>query len=342
MITFVDITERLQVEEALRESERRLRRQKDLVDLSHDPIFVWDFDGAILEWNRGCEALYGYSAAEAVGKRIEDLLRTTVPGSSFEAVRQVLLRDRAWSGELQQKAKDDRVLFVESRLQLEPIEGHRFVLETSRDIGERKRWEQRQDILVKELNHRVKNVLTMVQAIAEQTAGESENDTNFTELFRGRLAALGSAHDLLVQSDWSGADLSSLVQRELKPYESKRAERLRVAGPPVPVPAAIATPLGLVIHELAVNAAKHGALSVPQGDIEVTWKLDGGADRRLLSLIWRERNGPPVKAGRRGDGSGTALIGRALPDAVIRREFGASGLVCSIELPLPAAAEGRT
>jgi two-component system CheB/CheR fusion protein len=133
VITFVDISDRLQVEEALRGSEIRLRQQKTLLDLVRDPIFVWDFDGGILEWNRGCEALYGFTRAEAVGKGVADLLGTGVPGSSLDAMRSALLRDRNWSGELIRKDKSGRVVNVDSQLQLEMIDGRRLVYETARD-----------------------------------------------------------------------------------------------------------------------------------------------------------------------------------------------------------------
>jgi two-component system CheB/CheR fusion protein len=334
VITFLDITERLHIEEALRESEGRLRQQKRLVDLSGNPIFVWDFDNGIVEWNKGCETLYGFTPKEALGKRIEDLLGTTVSGLNFEAVRAALLREKSWSGELQQKAKDGGIVTVESRLQLEEIDGHRFVLEIARDNGDRKRWEQRQDLLVREVNHRVKNILTVVQAIAGQTSRETTSVNDFVNTFRGRLAALASAHDLLVQSEWKGADLETLVRSELKPYEGKRAERLRIEGPNVLLPSGIATPFGLVLHELAVNAAKHGALSVPEGNVSISWTLDGDGARPRLSLLWSEEDGPPVDQAKKAVGAGSSLINHALPESKIEREFQASGVVCKIELPL--------
>jgi two-component system CheB/CheR fusion protein len=339
VITFVDISDRLQVEEALRESERRLRHLKSLVELAHDPIFVWDFEAGIVEWNRGCETLYGYSRAEALGRKIDNLLGTVVPGSSVEAMRSALLREGVWSGELQHRTKDGRMVVVESRLQLEPLDGHRFVLETGRDVGDRKRWEERQDMLLGELKHRVKNIITVVQAVASQTARESQVGSDFIDLLRGRLVALASAHDLLVQSEWEGADLEALVRSELKPYESKRPDRIHVAGSAVLLPSAIATPFGLVLHELAVNAAKHGALSVPDGNVEITWNANGRDGKQWLALTWREKGGPSVRDVNPA-GGGSVLIEHALPDSRIRREFEPSGLVCTIETPLPAADRG--
>ena len=135
VITFVEVTERRQVEEALRESERQLRQQKQLVEVSRDPIFVWDFDAGILEWNRGSEELYGYSRAEALGKQPEEILGTRGMDGSFDKIRAMLLKEGNWAGELQHRAKDGRMLPVEARLQLESVEGRRLVLETTREIS---------------------------------------------------------------------------------------------------------------------------------------------------------------------------------------------------------------
>ena len=116
--TFVGITERRRAEEALRESEERLRQEIRLVEVSRAPIFVWDFDGGILQWNRGSEELYGYLRDEAAGQRKEVLLHTIVPGSSFEALRLALLQHGTWSGELIHRTKDGRLLTVESQIEL--------------------------------------------------------------------------------------------------------------------------------------------------------------------------------------------------------------------------------
>jgi two-component system CheB/CheR fusion protein len=134
VITFIDITERRQVEEALRESERQLRQQKRLVELSRDPIFVWDFDNGIVEWNRGSEELYGYTRAEVLGKRKEEFLATEVPGGSFDELKAKLLKDGSWAGTLRHRTKDGRALAIESRLQLETFEGRRLVLESTREM----------------------------------------------------------------------------------------------------------------------------------------------------------------------------------------------------------------
>jgi two-component system, chemotaxis family, CheB/CheR fusion protein len=169
VLTFVNMTERRHTEDALRVTERRLRQETQLVELSRDPIFIWDYDGTILEWNRGSEELYGYRRDEAVGKRKDLLLGTIVPGGSFTDLRVKLLDEGNWNGELKHRTKAGRELTVESRIILEKIEGRRLALESTRDVTERKAWETQQQLLLRELTHRVKNTLTVVLSIAHQT-----------------------------------------------------------------------------------------------------------------------------------------------------------------------------
>jgi two-component system CheB/CheR fusion protein len=333
VITFVDITDHRKVEDALRQSESQLLQQKRLVDLSRAPIFVWDFDGGIVEWNRGSEELYGFTREEAAGKRKDKMLQTRVPGYSFDDVRAALLRDGNWSGELQQTAKDGRKLVVESRLQLDGIEGRKLVLESTRDITERRAWEERQKLLLGELVHRVKNTLSVVQSIARQTLRNAESLESFSERFGGRLSALATAHGLLVQSEWRGADFGALARSQLEPYISENPDRLRMDGEPITLPADLATPFGLVLHELATNAAKYGSLADPKGTVHLSWTTQSRNGKRMFRVVWREKDGPPLpQQGRKGFGS--ALIESGIPNASVVREFKPDGLFCKIELPL--------
>ncbi|HLH12231.1 MAG TPA: chemotaxis protein CheB [Methylovirgula sp.] len=333
VITFVDITERRQVEQALRENERLLLQEKRLVDLSRDPIFVWDFDGGILDWNRGCEELYGYSRVEALGRRKEELLGTTVPGSSFDVLRARLLESGNWTGELRQKTKEGRELIVESRITLEHINGRRLALEGTHDITERKAWEERQHLLLRELTHRVKNTLTVVQSIAHQTLRNAATPADFVERFDGRLTALATAHGLLVESQWHGADFAALAQQQLEPYVTDDPNRLQIEGEAVLLPAELATPFGLVLHELATNAAKYGSLSRPGGQVHLSWSMNKRNGERILTVVWREEKGPAVRVPS-ATGFGGVLIENGIPHATVRREFRPEGLICTIVLPI--------
>ena len=338
VITFVDISERHQVEEALRESERRLGQEQHLVELSRDPIFVWDFDGGIIDWNRGSEELYGYRRDEVLGKQKELLLGTSVPGSSFAALKTKLLQEGSWTGELLQKSKSGQDLIVESRLQLESFDGRRLVLESTRDVTARRATEHRLRLLLGELTHRVRNTLAVIQAIARHTLRGSKSQQEFVERFEGRLAALSSAHTLLVSSDWRGADLGELARQQLAPHLTDNPNRLHLKGEPILLPADLATPFGLVMHELATNAAKYGSLSALSGTVGLSWTVDTRNKPRRLRLVWEERGGPPPGQPKSG-GFGSALIDSVIPAAHVDREFRLEGLVCTVEVELPETPE---
>ena len=341
VITFVDVTERRSVEEALRTGERQLKQMKLLLELSREPIFVWDFDDGIIDWNRGCEELYGFTREEAMGKRTADLLGTAVPDSSVRQLHGQLLATGHWDGQLRQRAKDGKMLMVEARLDLEEVDGRRLVLESSRDVTQREILQARQQLLLGELTHRVKNTLAVVQSIAHQTEITSSSPSEFVERFSGRLAALANAHSLLVQTNWEGADLAALTRVQLKPYSADGGKQLQVEGPEVLLPAELATPFGLVLHELATNAAKYGALAQAAGNVSVTWQLTKLDGQRRLHLQWRESGGaPPGKSPPTGLGS--SLIENAIPRATVQREFQKQGMTCTIELTLPDADESAT
>jgi two-component system CheB/CheR fusion protein len=333
VLTLVDMTDRRQTEEALRLSERKLRQQTQLVELARDPIFIWDFSGTIVEWNRGSEQLYGYSREEAVGKKKERLLRTIVPGGSFAKLRVKLLDEGNWSGELKHRTKDGRELTIESRIILETVDGQQLALESTRDITERKAWEAQQRLLLRELTHRVKNTLTVVQSIAHQTRRFSKSYEEFTDRLDGRLAALAAAHVILVDSEWRGADLATLAQRQFAPHIGSNPDRVRISGEPVFVPADLATPFALVFHELATNAAKYGAFSQRAGTVDLGWSVNNRNGQPILTVTWCERGGPET-AEPKTKGFGSELIERAIPDANVRREFASEGVTCTIEVSL--------
>ncbi len=336
VITFVDITERHKVEETLRQNEGQLLQQKHLIDLSRDPIFVWDFDGGIIEWNRGSEELYGYTRNEALGQQKEVLLATTAPGSSFAELKRKLTEEGSWVGELRQRAKDGRDLIVESRLQLEDFNGQRLVLESTRDVTAERAGERRMRLLLSELTHRVRNTLAVIQAMARHTLRNSQSKEEFVERFEGRLAALATAHGLLAGSEWTGADLAELARQQLAPHGADNPERLRIDGERVLLPADLATPFALLLHELATNAAKYGALAVPTGKITLSWTTQPGNNGRSLRFVWQESGGPAVDQPA-VTGFGSTLIDSVIPGAHVERQYHRGGLLCTIEVTLPEA-----
>ena len=168
------------------------------------------------------------------------------------------------------------------------------------DVTARRQADEEQDLLLNELNHRVKNTLATVQSIAQQTLRTTSSPDEFREAFEARLLALSKTHDLLTRDAWRSADLVSLVGQEMAPYARDGEARVVVAGPGVRLPARVAINLGLVVHELATNAAKYGALSVPTGRVTVGWSLAGTEEARTALHV--ERSGRP--AGRAAEAEG--------------------------------------
>jgi two-component sensor histidine kinase len=197
--------------------------------------------------------------------------------------------------------------------------------------AEEQRAHQRQQLMINELNHRVKNTLFTVQSLARQSLGRPA-DSPGLQAFNERLMALARAHDLLTQSVWEGADLKEILEETLEPY----LDRTVLAGPSAALTPNAALALSMVFHELGTNAVKYGALSVPEGSVTVVWHVDPGALHRL-TLHWEERGGPPVSPPAR-KGFGSRLIAASLKSDLAgeaRVDYRPSGLVCVLTLSLP-------
>ncbi|OAS24609.1 sensor histidine kinase [Methylobacterium platani] len=206
-----------------------------------------------------------------------------------------------------------------------------------RQDEERRAADARQDLLIHELNHRVKNTLATVQSMARQTARSAASLGDFTGSFEARLLAMSQTHNVLTANHWEGAGLRGILSAELEPYAGGRDDRIRLEGPPVSLTPAVALPLGMAIHELATNAAKYGALSAEAGQVAVEWGVRAG----MLRLRWHESGGPRVAPPAR-TGFGTRLIRASLERELageVRLDFAAGGLACLIAVPLAARTE---
>ena len=207
-----------------------------------------------------------------------------------------------------------------------------------RDITDRKRAEEQRDLLVKELEHRVKNTLATVQSIAAQSFRASGADPHVLRAFDARLIALGNVHSVLTQQSWDSADLHEVVRSALRPHSAPDRDRFTVEGPPLRIGPKCAVALSMAVHELATNAIKYGALSVEAGHVDITWSAEDGRFR----WHWRERGGPPaVKPARTG--FGTRMIERALAmqlSGTVTIDYQPAGLVCTIDAPVEAMRDG--
>jgi len=246
------------------------------------------------------------------------------------------------------RCTDGQIRWVQLRGKQVPLEGvtKARLLGAARDITERKQQEDHIQLLLREVTHRAKNMLSVVQAIARYTATSSPGD--FVERFSQRIQALAASLDLLVSSNWQGADLDALVRCQLAHFKDLLETRIEVRGEPLQISSAAAQTLGMALHELATNAAKYGALAKATGRVAIAWGTtrSGRGDERF-TISWTERGGPPVTVpARRGFGTavidGMAKIGL---NAEVQVNFLPAGfewhLDCSVDQMRGAGSYGR-
>jgi PAS domain S-box-containing protein len=204
------------------------------------------------------------------------------------------------------------------------------------DITERRRAEEHRELLIHELNHRVKNTLATVQSIAVQTLRNAASPSQAREAFEGRLMALSRAHDVLTRENWEGARLHQIIARAAEPYTQLRGDRLYVSGPELRLPPRMALAFAMALQELVTNAVKYGALSNETGRIEIVWTIDPVATPARLRLSWEEKGGPPARPPQR-QGFGSRLIERSLAqdlDGEVTMTFASTGVVCTVDAPI--------
>jgi len=208
------------------------------------------------------------------------------------------------------------------------------VVGTILDITERKQAEERQRLLMAELDHRVKNILSNVSAVAHLSSQRAPSVDSFVQALDGRIQAMSQAHALLARGAWAGADLQELLMEVLAPFLSRAKDNIRIEGAPVWVLPELTQSLALTLHELATNALKHGALSVPTGQVVVSWTIDSDLSPSQLRLIWRERGGPCVEEPKER-GFGLTVLQAAAADvgALAECHFDAEGFVYSLDGP---------
>ncbi len=203
------------------------------------------------------------------------------------------------------------------------------------DVSERKRAEQQQALMIRELHHRVRNTLATVQAVMRTTARASATIEEFEEAFAGRIDSLSKTHDLVTENFEQAVSLTTLLSNELDAYDDGACRRVRLVGPPVELPSALAVPIGMAIHELTTNAGKYGALSIIAGRVDVTVSIE--ADAHRLRFEWIEREGPPVRPPTR-KGFGSRLLEHVLArqiGAEVTVDYDPAGLRARIVVPLP-------
>jgi PAS domain S-box-containing protein len=307
--------------------QRALARLAAIVHAANDAMFSTSRSGLILNWNPAAEALFQFNPEEVTGRPFSMLFRDP-EAASHETLLEELRNGESARLDTELCRKDG--VAVPVSISIAPIRtGDEFtaVSITIEDITERKLFDQRQMLMNRELAHRVKNSLAVIQAMARQTLRSSSTPQAFATAFEGRLQALSTSHNLLTASQWEGAELGELIRAQLAPNIAS-ADQLRLSGPPVNLPPGTATSLGLVLHELSTNAAKYGALSVPAGKVGISWTVSGAGKDRQLLLDWRESGGPAVTRPQE-KGFGSTLIAHS---GKATQHFDPEGLHCTVQM----------
>ncbi len=324
-----DITDRVRTEDALRESDRRMRLAQEAGGMG---LWDWDLKTGIVVRSDSYYRVWGLPP-----ERFEpnDNLRNLIhPEDRVRAASDMaaaLAGERAYASEFRVPQPDGSLRWIELRGEVRYDENGtpERMIGVCFDITARKTGEERMRMLAAEVDHRSKNVLAIVQSMLQLThAGSLEE---YRAAAHGRIAALGRAHTLLSESRWEGADLRRLADEELAPFCSN-GRRVEIAGPALLLPPGVAQALSVALHELATNAAKYGALSVPTGRVAVDWSVTDG----WLRLTWQEIAGPAVSPPRRR-GFGTRVIERIVATQLegdVRFDWRPGGLLCAIAVPL--------
>jgi PAS domain S-box-containing protein len=307
---------------------------------SIDAILTVDDRNAVSSFNAAAERLFGYAAGEVLGKDFTDidassdqtserhqLLRNLQDGEpvEYQAIRHRKSGEpiEIWVRGAPMKAPDGRTI------------GASFII---RDITALKQREQHVHFLMRELTHRSKNLLAVIQAMARQSLSHLSSPEEFVTRFSERLSGLAGSHDLLSNVDWEGASLVDLIRSQLRHYEDRFDEKFHLEGADLFLRPEAAQNIGIALHELSTNAAKYGALSVPTGNVSISWQVKTEKDVPRLQMIWQEKGGPSVgPPSRKGFGhivmdriTGQALGGTSHAD------FTSEGVTWRLDVPAAA------
>lgn len=318
-------------------SERTLgetfaERLAAIVESSDDAIISKDLNGIIASWNKGAERIFGYVAEEVIGKPILILIPQDRQNEEIFILERIRRGERVDHYDTVRIRKDGSLIDIS--LSVSPIKDPQGRVigasKIARDITDRKRQEKFITLLSREVDHRAKNLLAVVQAIVSLT--EDDTPTGVKSAITGRIQALANAHNLLATSRWEGASLENIIQQELAPYCGDDKSRALISGPSHTLGPKAAQAIAVVIHELTTNAAKYGALSIPGGLIRIEWSVKSNQD---LTIRWTESGGPELVPPLR-KGFGTRAIEMMIKNQLygdVHLNWHSAGLICDIDIP---------
>jgi PAS domain S-box-containing protein len=323
-------------EDLLRESERTFRAMFEVSSVGK--IEVDPKTGRFLRANAAMGKFVGYSEAELLARTVFDITHPDDRDRARELLRRMVTGELAvFDMEKRYIRKDGNTVWARVTANIIRDESGQPLRDTAvvQDITERKEREEREHLLMREVNHRAKNMLSVVDSIAHQTA--TRNPEGFIERFSQRIQALSANQDLLVRNEWNGVDIADLVRAQLAHFADLIGSRIAMRGPKLRLNPASAQAIGLALHELSTNAGKYGALSADAGRVDIRWGCNGDT----LTMSWTERDGPPVSAPERR-GFGTIVLKsmaeRSL-DGAVQLDYAPSGLIWRLTCPAANALE---
>jgi PAS domain S-box-containing protein len=326
--TLVDITERYQAEQRIRESEARYRDIAAIVESSDDAVLTKDLNGVITSWNHGAGQLFGYAAEEVIGKPVTILIPAELHDEEPTILARIRRGERIDHYETTRQRKDGST--VDISLTVSPVRNLEGEIvgasKIARDVTERRRAEEQQRLLLREMDHRIKNLFALASGVVALSAGLATTPQELSSAVRHRLAALARAHALTLPVTSEGGrrieqstTLHALIQTILLPYgdqtDSDKA-RVTISGPDIRLAGSLVTTFALLLHEFATNAAKYGALSTPAGHIDIACSESDGR----FALTWQERGGPGIDSHSDSEGFGT-MLARATVKEQLRGEI---------------------
>jgi PAS domain S-box-containing protein len=294
-----------------KQAEHTAQRLVAIVDSSQDAIVSKDLHGVITTWNRGAELLFGYTAEEMIGKPITTLIPADRHNEEVGILERIRRGERVDPYETVRQRKDGSL--VDISLTVSPVKDAAGKVvgasKIARDISEKKQALARQELLTLEIQHRTKNLFAVVLAIVSRSFAGKHTVEDAKTAVVSRLESLGQTHVMLIDKEWQCADLAEIVRSEMSPY----AGRVKVEGQSLMLTARAAQNFALALHELATNAAKHGALSNASGRVHISWSKHASNNSNELTFRWREQGGPPVRTPTQ-KGFGSAVLEQVMAE----------------------------
>lgn len=302
-----------------------------IVESSDDAIISKQLDGTITSWNAAAESLFGYAADEIIGKSILTLIPPDRQNEETDIVERIRRGERIQHFETIRQHRSGAPIDIS--LTISPIKRSDGTIigasKIARDITLAKENERRIRLLMREVNHRVKNQFAVILSVVRETSRRATDPREFEEQIRDRIMALSRSHDLLVTSEWTGASLLDLLQEHLKPFGHD--EQISLSGPLVTLQPNAVQHLGMAFHELGTNSSKYGALSTDVGRITINWQIVTTAEgRREFQVVWEETSPalpPESNEAEPRKGFGSVVLQRVAPQslsgaAVVERSAG--------------------